>query len=82
MSIDEKLPSPKMCGAVWGRNGQLIFFNNILRKRPKNGKKLEIEQERNNIKSLQDYNEFIENCGANNIHSDELQSVRKRVFGK
>ena len=81
-AIDEQLPAPKMCGAIWGRNGELIFFNNIIRKRPKNGKKLEIKQERDGIKSFQDYNKFIENRGANHIHSDELQSVRKRVFGK
>ena len=68
--IDSKLPSPKMCGAIWGRNGQLIFFNNIIRKRPKNGKKLEIERERDDIKSFQDYNNFIGNRGANHIHCD------------
>eukprot|EP01083_Nonionella_stella_P077220 210741_1 len=71
---------PKMCGAVWGANGQLIFFNNILIKRHRNGRKLSLQQDRNSMVSLHDYNQFIEKCGADGIHSEELHSIRKRVF--
>ena len=71
-----------MCGAVWGRNGQLIYFNNVLRKRPKNGTKSQVKEERDSIISFEDYNKFIEKCGASDVHCDELQSVRKSVFGK
>ena len=78
--IDERIICPKMCGAVWGKDGHLIYFSNILIK-SKKSKQMQLEQQRNNMQSLHDYNEFIEHVGANNVHSDALHSIRKRVFG-
>lgn len=79
--IDEAVICPKMFGAVWGRGGQLIVFGNVLNKKVRNSKKDLLRQERDGLRSFQDYNGFIERCGAKHVHSQELHQIRKEVFG-
>merc|ERR1719461_662473 len=77
---DEKIICPKMCGAIWGKDGQLIYFNNITLRKTKKEKKMQLAKQKNTMRTLADYNDFLENMGAHNVHTEALHSIRKRVF--